>query len=178
MLIIFAVVSILFIIHMLVLLLNFLKKDSNYNRNIRLKGGHIVGIGHGMQYELLDNGQNNEETIVKSMRNMHPPVTSSFAFVYIRLHELNTNMNYDIYLDSKIMIGRVGGDADIQLNDRMVSLRHCMLYRKGEEIFLQDLGSTNRTYLNNCMLECPMPLAFGDIIAIGQNCFSFQFYNV
>lgn len=66
----------------------------------------------------------------------------------------------------------------MQLNDPMVSNKHCLIYRKGEQVLIQDLGSTNHTYLNGCMLESPMPLSFGDNIKLGQSTLLFQYFTI
>jgi pSer/pThr/pTyr-binding forkhead associated (FHA) protein len=46
-------------------------------------------------------------------------------------------------------IGRMGGDADIQIEDPEVSRLHCSVEVRGEAILLHDLHSTNGTFLGN-----------------------------
>ena len=46
-------------------------------------------------------------------------------------------------------IGRVGGKADIQIDDPEVSRLHCALEVRGDTILLSDLGSTNGTFVDN-----------------------------
>ena len=45
-------------------------------------------------------------------------------------------------------IGRLHAGADIQIDDPEVSRIHCALAVRREVILLQDLGSTNGTYVN------------------------------
>jgi pSer/pThr/pTyr-binding forkhead associated (FHA) protein len=45
-------------------------------------------------------------------------------------------------------IGRVGGEADIRIEDAEVSSFHCAVEVRREELFLHDLRSRNGTYLN------------------------------
>jgi len=43
-------------------------------------------------------------------------------------------------------IGRVGGEADIQIDDPEVSRLHCSVEVRGDAILLHDLHSTNGTF--------------------------------
>jgi len=44
-------------------------------------------------------------------------------------------------------IGRLGGGADIEVDDRQVSRLHCALEVKDNAVLLRDLRSTNGTYI-------------------------------
>jgi pSer/pThr/pTyr-binding forkhead associated (FHA) protein len=46
-------------------------------------------------------------------------------------------------------IGRVGGKADIQIDDPEISRLHCAVEVRGNTILLSDLGSTNGTFVDN-----------------------------
>ncbi|HVE68901.1 MAG TPA: FHA domain-containing protein [Solirubrobacteraceae bacterium] len=69
-------------------------------------------------------------------------------------------------------LGR-GDKADIQLEDPFASSRHCRIVRQGDVLVLEDLNSTNGTWLNGSPLDGPQPLHPGDRIRIGDNEFSF-----
>ena len=69
-------------------------------------------------------------------------------------------------------IGR--GDVEIVLEDTFASSRHARLDRQGGAVVLEDLGSTNGTYLNDELLRGPAPLHQGDRIRIGDSVFTFQ----
>jgi pSer/pThr/pTyr-binding forkhead associated (FHA) protein len=45
-------------------------------------------------------------------------------------------------------VGRVGGEADIRIDDAEVSGFHCAIEVRRNELFLHDLRSRNGTYLN------------------------------
>jgi FHA domain-containing protein len=70
------------------------------------------------------------------------------------------------------ILGR-GGAADIQLEDPFASSRHAQIIRQGDVLVIEDMGSTNGTYLNGDLLDGPQPLHVGDRIRIGDNEFSF-----
>lgn len=67
----------------------------------------------------------------------------------------------------EIVFGRTE-DCDIALEDTYVSSRHARLFQKEETWFVEDLGSTNGTYLNRVKVTAPSPLAVGDEIRIGK----------
>jgi hypothetical protein len=46
-----------------------------------------------------------------------------------------------------VTIGRLGGGADIQIDDSEVSRVHCSIEVRRDAIFLQDLRSTNGTFI-------------------------------
>ena len=71
------------------------------------------------------------------------------------------------------VLGR-GDQADIQLQDTFASTQHARLAPHGDVIVLEDLGSTNGTYLNEEPLRGPQPLHPGDRIRIGDSSFTFE----
>ena len=58
---------------------------------------------------------------------------------------------------------------DIVLNNLAVSGDHCLFEPKGlADVFIQDLGSTNGTFVNNVKVVRRQALHDGDLIAIGR----------
>jgi pSer/pThr/pTyr-binding forkhead associated (FHA) protein len=84
---------------------------------------------------------------------------------------LRAGAAYD--LSEGALLGR-GDQADIVLEDSFASSRHARLVPHGDVIVLEDLGSTNGTYLNDEQLRGPQPLHPGDRIRIGDSVFTFQ----
>lgn len=170
------IVFLAFLIHLLLLLIEMLKRDTSYNQNIVVHGGKVVGdTQEDMSGRLMYGINDQSDTLVVSSAP-RPQVTSDVNAVYVRLHQVVTGVDYDYMLVNQMMIGRFmqGSKAEIQINDARVSQRHCQIYRQGEQLYLQDLGSTNHTFLNGCMLEGAMPLAYGDMIQVGDSIFQFQ----
>jgi hypothetical protein len=60
------------------------------------------------------------------------------------------------------------GDVEIQLDDPFASLQHARITRQGRTLVIEDLGSTNGTYLNEDPLTGPQPLHDEDRIRIGD----------
>jgi pSer/pThr/pTyr-binding forkhead associated (FHA) protein len=69
--------------------------------------------------------------------------------------------------EAPILIGR-GTDAAIRLDDDYVSTRHARIASSGDQWFVEDLGSTNGTYIGTHRLTQPTTLTLGSIIRIGK----------
>ena len=72
-------------------------------------------------------------------------------------------------------------DNDIQLNDSAVSSKHAQLVCKPSEyldnhneVFIEDLGSTNGTQVNGQPINSVVMLRHGDTIQIGNHHFVFD----
>jgi hypothetical protein len=76
-------------------------------------------------------------------------------------------------LSNGALLGR-SAEADIVLEDSFSSSRHARLFAQGDAIVLEDLGSTNGTYLNEEPLSGPQPLHDGDRVKIGSSEFLFE----
>jgi pSer/pThr/pTyr-binding forkhead associated (FHA) protein len=66
-----------------------------------------------------------------------------------------------------ILIGRAE-DSTLVLDDDYASTRHARLTQQGQQYFLEDLGSTNGTYLDRVRVTTPMPVPIGVPIRIGR----------
>ncbi len=66
------------------------------------------------------------------------------------------------------------GNVEIKLEDPFASGHHARLSVEGGVVVIEDLGSTNGTYLNEEPLSGPQPLHPGDRIRIGDSEFSYQ----
>jgi hypothetical protein len=80
-------------------------------------------------------------------------------------------MIYD--LDAELTLGR-GEQAEIRLEDPFASARHARVFPQGDIIAIEDLDSTNGTYLNEELLASPQPLHVGDRVRIGDSEFTFE----
>ncbi|MCL2454919.1 MAG: FHA domain-containing protein [Micrococcales bacterium] len=67
-----------------------------------------------------------------------------------------------------VLVGRSPG-CTLVLDDDYSSSRHARLYPQGEEWFVEDLGSTNGTYLGEVRVQAPTRVPPGTSVRIGQN---------
>lgn len=75
-------------------------------------------------------------------------------------------------LGQQMLLGR-GEASDIQIMDSFASNRHALIYFKEGQYWIEDLQSTNGTFLNEVKIDQPTMLADGDIIKIGGIIFQF-----
>jgi len=64
-------------------------------------------------------------------------------------------------------IGRSANNA-IVINDAEISRRHAQITPQGDGYVLEDLGSTNGSFVNGIRLNQPMALKHGDTVAFGD----------
>ncbi len=70
-------------------------------------------------------------------------------------------------LGSELTIGR-GDSCRVVLTDPYVSQVHARIYARGDDYVIEDLGSTNGTYLNRRRITGPATLQRGDRVKIGK----------
>ncbi|MEV7397999.1 FHA domain-containing protein [Aeromicrobium sp. NPDC092404] len=75
--------------------------------------------------------------------------------------------------DTPILLGR-GTDAAIRLDDDYVSTRHARFATNGEQWFVEDLGSTNGTYLGSQRITSPVPIGLGIAVRLGKTIVELQ----
>jgi pSer/pThr/pTyr-binding forkhead associated (FHA) protein len=71
-----------------------------------------------------------------------------------------------VSLRGPLVIGR-GGDADLVLSDSQVSRRHARVSPSGSSAVVEDLGSSNGTFVNHAELHTPARLDPGDDLLAG-----------
>ncbi len=72
-----------------------------------------------------------------------------------------------------VTIGR-SEQADVRIEDRFASGIHCRVHTRGNAYFVEDLDSTNGTYLNGADLHGEAPLHDMDEIRIGDTQLRFE----
>ena len=70
-------------------------------------------------------------------------------------------------LDAITSLGRDVNNS-IVLEDEFVSTTHAALTYRGRAWYVEDLGSTNGTFVNGSQVDGLAPIAFGDEIQVGQ----------
>ena len=70
-------------------------------------------------------------------------------------------------------MGRSDG-ADINVDDPFASSAHARIFPRGDYMYVEDMGSTNGTYLNGRQLRAPERLKVADSIRIGDTEYRYQ----
>jgi pSer/pThr/pTyr-binding forkhead associated (FHA) protein len=77
-----------------------------------------------------------------------------------------SGMSIDL-TDQQITLGRAN-DATLVLNDDYASSRHARIFPQDGQWIVEDLGSTNGTYLDRQKVTRPTPVSIGVPIRIGK----------
>jgi hypothetical protein len=84
---------------------------------------------------------------------------------------LNAGERFDLF--GGLTIGR-SNEADVRIEDRFASGVHARVYGRGAGYYVEDMNSTNGTYLNGRLLEGESPLTDLDEIRIGDSELRFE----
>ena len=72
-----------------------------------------------------------------------------------------------IVVRGPVIVGRSPG-ADIVIGAGYVSARHARFSLMGQNLFVEDLGSTNGTLVNGQLINAPAALRNNDVVTIGD----------
>lgn len=75
--------------------------------------------------------------------------------------------------NGSISIGRSSGSGIVVKSDDYASGRHAQLSRHGGLLYVEDLGSTNGTFVNGQKAVGATPLRDGDTVRVGSTTFRF-----
>ena len=70
-------------------------------------------------------------------------------------------------------MGRADG-SDIPIDDPFASSVHARIFPRGQFMYIEDMGSTNGTYLNGRRLRSAERLKVGDTVRIGETEYRYQ----
>src|SRR5205814_7656285 len=70
-------------------------------------------------------------------------------------------------LGDEITVGRAAG-CQVTVDDTYVSQLHARVFTRDGQLFVEDLGSTNGTYLNRTKVAGPMAMQRGDRLQVGN----------
>ena len=73
----------------------------------------------------------------------------------------------EFVLGPELTVGRAGG-CSIVLDEQYVSQVHCRLFVRDGSVFVEDLGSTNGTWVNGTRAVGQLPARLGDRVQVGN----------
>jgi hypothetical protein len=96
-------------------------------------------------------------------------VTPQLVVVAAKGHEPGTSWD----IGGGATMGRSDG-AEIRVEDPFASSAHARIFSRGDYMCVEDMGSTNGTYLNGRKLRAAERLKIGDVIRIGDSEYRYQ----
>ncbi|MBQ4066292.1 MAG: FHA domain-containing protein [Clostridia bacterium] len=182
------VVAVLVIFALVIWLLNNreerrIKNTPHYRHDVIISGGVDISTGqraaNDHRYFNGMKGNNNATICLQASPSgrLHP-VGNSGALHNITLVDTVSQRQYGATFVGEIIIGRAptGSAASVIAveGDGSISSKHCRILCGGEGFFIEDLGSSNHTYLNGRMLTSMEVLGNGDFLKMGKS--EFQVY--
>jgi pSer/pThr/pTyr-binding forkhead associated (FHA) protein len=76
--------------------------------------------------------------------------------------------------DGETSVGRSSGSNIVLKSDDYASGRHAQLTRHGGLLYVEDLGSTNGTFVNGSKTVGATPLRHGDTVRVGSTTFRYE----
>ena len=115
--------------------------------------------------------------IFLDIRTMYRKKSGGFADAYLKLINLRQDLDFMVEESYEIsddeIIGR-GKKCDIRILDRYMSVKNSRIFKSSGKFYLEDLESTNGTFLNGeALTDKAVELLDGDKIKIGRVNFLF-----
>jgi hypothetical protein len=90
------------------------------------------------------------------------------AGAHLRIIEPEARKGETYALGDELTVGRGGGCGVVIPDDQFVSTVHARLFRRGDETYVEDLGSRNGTFVNGQPVRAPTRLKRGDRVQFGE----------
>ena len=91
--------------------------------------------------------------------------------LYLKVVQPPEHVGRTYDLDDELTIGRSPGCGVAMPEDIYTSTLHARLFRRNEQLWVEDLGSTNGTYVNSEQIRQAVRLGKGDQLQIGSTVF-------
>ncbi len=112
-----------------------------------------------------------EPTVVTKPDGSHGAPVGTEGACLITIHGSSLGKQHGL-TEQEMSLGR-SESAGIHINEENVSRHHARLFRKGNEFFVEDMHSTNGTFVNTRKILNPQSLKDGDLILIGNTILKF-----
>jgi hypothetical protein len=80
----------------------------------------------------------------------------------------------ELPVDGEVILGREQSSADLVISDPGVSRRHARVLAHNGGVIVEDLGSSNGTYVNGRRISGPVELGSGDEVQVGATVLGVQ----
>ena len=91
--------------------------------------------------------------------------------LYLEILEPEKRRGQAFDLDDELTVGRSPGCGVSTVDDVYTSTLHARLFRHGDQLWVEDLGSTNGTFVNSERISVATRLGKGDLLQVGGTVF-------
>lgn len=154
----------------------YMKEGKCFVKDLDSTNGIYVNNDHTSLRELQDG----DYIKIDDVNNPHD---KNVIIVYSRVRDDSEEkwISFSLRNVERAIIGRAK-DADISINHPSLSRNHAAIYSSGRSFYVEDLNSTNGTYVNGKFLSNKTPLKENDVIVAGNTKIIFKenslFYNI
>ena len=110
-----------------------------------------------------------ERAAVRPAAEARPPRRRRQLYLKVIQPPEHAGRAYD--LDDELTIGRSPGCGVAMPEDIYTSTLHARLFRRNDQLWVEDLGSTNGTFVNSEQIKQALRLGKGDLLQIGSTVF-------
>ena len=107
----------------------------------------------------------------KATRAAAPPKEKRRRQLYLKVAQPQSHAGRSYDLDDELTIGRSPGCGVSMPEDIYTSTLHARLFRHNDQLWVEDLGSTNGTYVNSEQIAKAVRLGKGDMLQVGSTVF-------
>jgi hypothetical protein len=114
----------------------------------------------------------NAQAALSDVRPAQAPTsrTSRKSKLVLRVAEPEAERGRVYDLPEEVTVGRAPG-CGVRVDDSYTSSIHARMYRRDGTVWVEDLGSTNGTWLNGQRLSGPAKVDRGDLVQVGGTVF-------
>jgi FHA domain len=112
-----------------------------------------------------------EERAVVAAASAAAPPRSRKRQLYLKVVQPPEHAGRTYDLDDELTIGRSPGCGVAMPEDIYTSTLHARLFRRNDQLWVEDLGSTNGTFVNSEQITQAVRLGKGDLLQIGSTVF-------
>lgn len=107
-----------------------------------------------------------DRTVITAVHKISPDADAKRAYILFLTGPLVGKIH--LLEDGTTSLGR-SNDVDIVINDTRISRHHVTLHTSGDKVQIEDLGSTNGTYVNGHRIKGLTEMHDGDKIQLSSN---------
>jgi pSer/pThr/pTyr-binding forkhead associated (FHA) protein len=106
--------------------------------------------------------------IQEAIEEINMSAGSQLSPLKLRILEPPEYSDLSFELTDDVTIGRAQGCSIALQYDNFLSLIHARIFVKDNKLWIEDLGSTNGTFLNDKPLKGPAQIKRGDVVQLGS----------
>ena len=110
-------------------------------------------------------------TVADPRATPEPPPRRRKSPLYLEVVEPGDRAGQRFHLDEELTIGRSPGSGISTAYDIYSSTLHARLFSEDGRVYVEDLGSTNGTFVNSERIVKPTRLGRGDLLQVGATVF-------